>query len=247
MINNLNGKIIVITGGNGLLGKSIIKDIGKAKGIAINLDITHKTNLYKKRINCDISNCASIDNAIKLIIHKFGRIDGWINNAYPRTPDWNNIFENISIDSWKINIDLQLNSLFICCQKVLKIMKKQKFGNIINIASIYGIVGPDFNLYQNLDITMPAAYSAIKGGTINFTRYLASYYGKYNIRINCVSPGGIFNNQNKNFIKRYESKVPLKKMAKVEQVSPAIIFLLSDSASYITGHNLIVDGGWTII
>jgi len=247
MINNLNGKIIVITGGNGLLGKSIIKDILNAKGIAINLDITHDTNLNKKRIYCDISNSISIDNAIKLIIQKYGRIDGWINNAYPRTPDWNNKFENISIDSWKINIDLQLNSLFICCQKVLKIMKKQKFGNIINIASIYGIVGPDFNLYQNLEITMPAAYSAIKGGVINFTKYLASYYGKYNIRINCVSPGGIINNQNKNFIKRYESKVPLKKMAKADQVSPAIIFLVSDSASYITGHNLIVDGGWTII
>ena len=247
MINNLNGKVIIITGGNGLLGKSIIKDVNKAGGVAINLDINHKTNIFKRRINCDISNVNSIDSAINIILQEFGQIDGWVNNAYPRTSDWNTKFENIKIDSWKINVDLQLNTIFICCQKVLKIMKKQKFGNIVNIASIYGIVGPDFNLYQNIEITMPAAYSAIKGGVINFSKYLASYYGKNNIRVNCVSPGGIFNHQNKNFIKRYESKVPLKKMAKPDQISPAIIFLLSDSASYITGHNLIVDGGWTII
>jgi NAD(P)-dependent dehydrogenase (short-subunit alcohol dehydrogenase family) len=126
-------------------------------------------------------------------------------------------------------------------------MKKQGFGNIVNIGSIYGIVGPDFDIYENTNSTMPAAYSAIKGGVITFTKYLASFYGKYNLRVNCVSPGGIFNNQNEQFVKRYETKTPLKKMAKANQISPAIVFLLSDSAEYITGHNLVVDGGWTIV
>jgi NAD(P)-dependent dehydrogenase (short-subunit alcohol dehydrogenase family) len=126
-------------------------------------------------------------------------------------------------------------------------MKKQGYGNIVNIGSIYGIVAPDFSIYENTAFTMPAAYSAIKGGIINFTKYLANYYANFNIRVNCVSPGGIFNNQDINFVKKYETKVPLKKMARPDQVAPSIIFLLSESASYITGHNLIVDGGWTIL
>jgi len=244
---NLNNKIIVVTGGSGLLGNAILNEIIQSGGIAINIDINIKTNLKKRTIYCDITNSKKLQSVIQMILNEYGKIDGWVNNAYPRTPDWNQDFEKISINSWKKNIDIQLNSVFSCCQKVLIEMKKQGFGNIVNIGSIYGIVGPNFDIYENTKFTMPAAYSAIKGGVITFTKYLASYYGKYNIRVNCVSPGGIFNNQSDEFIKKYETKTPLKKMAKAEQISPAIVFLLSDSAEYITGHNLIVDGGWTII
>jgi len=126
-------------------------------------------------------------------------------------------------------------------------MDNQKSGVIVNIASIYGMVGPDFNLYDQTNMTMPPAYSAIKGGVINFTKYLASYYGNKNIRINCVSPGGIFNKQNLKFVENYNKKVPLGRMAQNTDISPSVCFLLSDYASYITGHNLVVDGGWTII
>ena len=126
-------------------------------------------------------------------------------------------------------------------------MVNRKFGSIINIGSIYGVVGPDFNVYENTELTMPAAYSAIKGGVINFTRYLASYYGKDNIRVNCVSPGGIFNNQTTEFVKNYEYKVPMKRMGNPEDISPAVSFLLSDDSTYITGQNLTIDGGWIAI
>ena len=126
-------------------------------------------------------------------------------------------------------------------------MAAKKNGTIVNIGSIYGTVGPDFNVYNNTELTMPAAYSAIKGGVINFTRYLSSYYGKNNIRVNCVSPGGIFNNQPVEFVKNYENKVPMQRMGKPEDISPAVSFLLSDDSSYITGQNLIIDGGWTSI
>lgn len=126
-------------------------------------------------------------------------------------------------------------------------MAAKKNGSIVNIGSIYGTVGPDFNVYNNTELTMPAAYSAIKGGVINFTRYLSSYYGKNNIRVNCVSPGGIFNNQPVEFVKNYENKVPMQRMGKPEDISPAVSFLLSDDSSYITGQNLIIDGGWTSI
>ena len=127
-------------------------------------------------------------------------------------------------------------------------MKEERNGSIVNIASIYGIVGNDFSVYKNTDgMTSPAAYSAIKGGIVNLTRYLSSYLGEYNIRVNCVSPGGVFNNQHPNFVKQYSKRVPLKRLASPDEISPAVTFLLSEGARYITGHNLVVDGGWTAI
>jgi NAD(P)-dependent dehydrogenase (short-subunit alcohol dehydrogenase family) len=244
---SLNDKVIIVTGGSGLLGTDIIYQIKKLGAIVINLEINIKTNVELTEIECDITNPESINNTISLIIQKFGKIDGLVNNAYPRTNDWGNKFEDIKIDSWKSNIDMQLNSTFYLCQIVLEKMKIQKFGSIINMASIYGLVGPDFSVYANTDMTMPAAYSAIKGGVISFTRYLSSYYGKYNIRINCISPGGIFNNQPDTFVKNYEKKVPMNRMGKPSDISPAVCFMLSDESSYITGHNLVIDGGWVTI
>jgi NAD(P)-dependent dehydrogenase (short-subunit alcohol dehydrogenase family) len=126
-------------------------------------------------------------------------------------------------------------------------MATNKYGSVVNIGSIYGSVGPDFNVYNNMELTMPAAYSAIKGGVVNFTRYLSSYYGKCNVRVNCVSPGGIFNNQPIEFVKNYENRVPMKRMGIPDDISPAVSFLLSDESTYITGQNLIIDGGWTSI
>jgi len=174
-------------------------------------------------------------------------LNGLINNAYPRTKDWGDKFEDISLSSWRKNVDMQMNSVFLICQLTLQIMKKQKSGSIVNISSIYGVVGNDFTIYEGYGGTSPAAYSAIKGGVINFTRYLASYFGKYNVRVNCVSPGGIKDNQHPSFIKRYEDKSPLKRMGKPHEIAPAVTFLLSDESSFITGHNLMVDGGWTAI
>ena len=133
------------------------------------------------------------------------------------------------------------------CQKVIKQMKRQGNGSIVNIASIYGVVGNDFTIYEGTEIIPAAAYAAIKGGLINLTRYLASLYGEIGVRINCVSPGGIFDNQPASFVKAYEKKVPMKRMGKPDDIAPAVAFLLSDEAKYITGHNLIVDGGWTAI
>ena len=126
-------------------------------------------------------------------------------------------------------------------------MKKRKKGSIVNISSIYGVIGPDFSIYRDSDFTSPAPYSAIKGGINSFTRYLASYYGNKNLRINSISPGGIYNNQDAKFIKKYIKKVPLGRMGNPEDISPSVIFLLSDNSSYITGQNLIIDGGLTII
>lgn len=246
-MTRLDNKIILVTGGSGLIGAEIIKNIQFNGGFPVNLDVNSKTNKQLSDINCDITNVKSINNTIDLVIEKFGKIDGLVNNAYPRTNDWGAHFEDISLNSWRKNIDMQLNSIFILSQKVLEIMKFQKSGSIVNITSIYGSVGPDFTLYENTEMTMPAAYSAIKGGVINFSRYLSSYFGKYNIRVNCVSPGGIFNDQSPLFVKNYENKVPMRRMGLPADIAPSVSFLLSDESSYITGQNLNVDGGWTSI
>ena len=244
---NLKNKIIVITGGNGLIGKEIVKKIANYGGVCINLDIINKTSQDFSNIECDITNPDSIDNAIQLILKKYNKIDGLINNAYPRTEDWGNKFEDITYSSWQKNVDYQLNSCFYLTQQVIKIMKKQKNGSILNMASIYGMLGPDFSVYEKTSMTMPAAYSAIKGGIINFTRYLSSYLGKYNIRSNSISPGGIYNDQNIVFVKNYIKRVPLGRMGLPTDIAPAVIFLMSDSSSYISGQNLAIDGGWTAI
>lgn len=243
----LSDKIIIVTGGNGLLGKEIVSDIIKNGGFCINIDINHESTDDLSLLKGDITNSDSIDACIKKIIDKYNRIDGLVNNAYPRTSDWGTKYENVEYDSWKKNIDFQLNSYFYFSQQISLYMIKQNSGSIINIASIYGEVGPDFTVYDNTEMTMPVAYSAIKGAIINLSRYLASYLGKYNITVNSVSPGGIFDNQNEIFVKNYCNKVPMKRMGVPKDISPSVVFLLSSGASYISGQNLTIDGGWTAI
>jgi len=249
MSDRLKDKIVILTGASGLIGKATKGDLlsNGAKVISVDINISHDPENMSYKY--DVTNEKEIDSLIKEVMNIYGRIDGLVNLAYPRTKDWGLKFEDISLESWRTNVDMQLNSVFYICQQVLEIMKNQHSGSIVNIGSIYGVVGNDFTIYEDYGGTSAAAYSAIKGGIINFTRYLASYYGKYNIRVNCVSPGGILDekNQHPSFIKRYSDKSPLKRLGNPEEIAPAITFLLSDEASYITGHNLMVDGGWTAI
>ena len=244
---NLENRIIIVTGGSGLLGEELVANIKSHGGVAINADIDVETNLQNGMIHLDITSDDSIQRGFAEIYNEFGRIDGLINNAYPRTEDWGLKFEDVPPKSWRKNVDMQLNSYFVCSQEALKIMAEQKSGSIVNIGSIYGLLGNDFSLYEDYSGTSPAAYSAIKGGLINFTRYLASYYGPRGVRVNCVSPGGIKDNQHSSFMEAYESRVPLRRLGLPDDIAPAVTFLLSEDAKYITGHNLIVDGGWTII
>jgi len=243
----LKNKIIIVTGGNGLLGRSVIARITAEGGIGINADLNPGNDIAKGMICMDVTDEASVIGAVDCVYKAYGKIDGLVNSAYPRTADWGNKFEEVSTASWNKNVDMQMNSVFTVCKKTLEIMKSQRSGAIVNIASIYGIVAPDFSVYEGTSLTMPAAYASIKGGLINFSKYLAAYFGPDNIRVNCVSPGGIFDNQTPRFVEQYERKPPLRRMGLPEEIAPAICFLLSDDASYITGHNLVVDGGWTAI
>jgi NAD(P)-dependent dehydrogenase (short-subunit alcohol dehydrogenase family) len=247
MNNRLKDKVIIITGGNGLLGKAILERLKSEGAFCINFEINHETTNDLSQVYCDITNTSSIDTGLEMVFKKYKKIDGLVNNAYPRTKDWGKKFENIVYDSWKQNIDWQLNSYFYISQKVATHMSTQKEGSIVNMASIYGIVGPDFTVYDGTDMTMPAAYSAIKGALISFTRYVASYFGPKHVRVNAISPGGIFDNQNEVFLDNYCKKVPMRRLGNPEDIAPTVAFLLSDDSRYITGQNIIVDGGWTAI
>ena len=251
MYRGIEDKVIIVTGANGLIGRATLECLISHKSRVVAVDINMiDTNLKGLDFyQLDITKTNEIDALIETLLRKYKRIDGLVNLAYPGTKDWGAKFEDIPIESWRENVDMQMNQVFYICQKLLGIMKVQNSGSIVNIGSIYGVVGNDFSLYEEYNGTSAAAYSAIKGGIINFTRYLASYYGAYNIRVNCVSPGGILDEkqQHPSFIKKYSERSPLKRLGNPEEIAPTIAFLLSDDASFITGHNLMVDGGWTSI
>jgi|688.fasta_scaffold252043_3 NAD(P)-dependent dehydrogenase (short-subunit alcohol dehydrogenase family) len=246
-MERLAEKVVVITGGSGLLGRALMREVRAEGGVAINVDLQAGEGDGEGFMRCDITSEDEVGALVDEVVGRYGRIDGWVNNAYPRTKDWGAKFEDVAGESWRRNVDLQMNSVFTCCQQVLRHMSGRQGGSIVNIASVYGVVGPDFGVYRSTEMTMPAAYSAIKGGVVNFTRYLASYYGRQGVRVNCVSPGGVFDGQPEAFVKQYGERVPMGRMARPDEISPAVVFLLSEQSSYVTGHNLMIDGGWTCI
>jgi NAD(P)-dependent dehydrogenase (short-subunit alcohol dehydrogenase family) len=245
------GKIALVTGGQGLIGKEIVRGLNDFGASVCVADINeHQTEELKNLAGVnfqpmDITSEDSIRQTLEAVVDQFRKIDILVNCAYPRTSDWGARLEDVRIESWQQNVNSHLGGYFLCCQKVAEHMKLQGGGSIINFASIYGIVAPDFSIYEGSTMTMPVAYSAIKGGIIALSKYLASYYAKDNIRVNCISPGGIFDKQPASFVKRYSAKTPLGRMGHPKDLVAAVLYLASDASSYMTGHNLVVDGGWT--
>jgi NAD(P)-dependent dehydrogenase (short-subunit alcohol dehydrogenase family) len=181
------------------------------------------------------------------VVANDGRIDVLVNCAYPRNESYGQRFERVDPDDWQENLDLHLGSYYRTNYYVSKQMREQETGgSIVNFGSIYGVQAPDFTLYDGLDMTSPVEYSAIKAGVLNLTRYLASYLGPEGIRVNAVSPGGVFDDHSDAFVSRYEERTPLGRMASTDDIVGAVVYLASDASAYVTGHNLVVDGGWTI-
>lgn len=248
----IKDKSIIVTGGCGLIGREIVRELKEEGARVLNADITLETDPEAGTFKLDLSDNASINALVAFAVEHYGRIDALINSAYPHTKDWSDyFFEEEPYEHFKRNVELQLDSVFYLDQQVAKVMMKQKDGSIVNFGSIYGIVGNNFTIYEEYGGTSTGAYCAIKGGIINFTRYLASYLGKWNIRVNCVSPGGVFDRnspeQNEIFIRNYTRQCPMKRMAEPEDIAPVAIFLASDMARYVTGQNVAADGGWTCI
>lgn len=250
----IEDKTVLVTGGFGLIGSELVVSLLKANAHVVVLDINHDDEklarfravspkvVYK---SCDITQVDAVADTLEAVRNEYDTVDALVNNAYPKNPHFGRPFEKIELKDWHENLNLHLGGYFNITQQVSRYMKEQKSGAIVNLGSIYGMVGPRFSIYQDTKMTMPAEYAAIKGGIINFTRYLATYLATWNVRVNSVSPGGVFDHQDERFVKRYEEQVPLGRMATPEDVCGLILFLISPAARYITGQNIAVDGGWT--
>jgi NAD(P)-dependent dehydrogenase (short-subunit alcohol dehydrogenase family) len=261
---SLKNKVAIVTGALGLIGKEHCKALSEAGANVIVADINEvKCEKFAKSLQTkslgfelDVTNPDSIKKLRDETLNQFEHIDVLVNNAAindmfedPKAATEQSKFENYPLELWQKSVDVNLTGVFLCSQILGTEMTKQKNGSIINIASTYGINAPDQSLYIKKDgaqsFFKPPAYSATKGAVIMFTKYLAAYWGKDGVRVNTLTPGGVENNQDEFFIEKYSSKTPLGRMAKPADYKGALIFLASDASSYMTGANLIVDGGWT--
>ena len=266
MYLDLKDKVAVVTGAAGILGVTFCKALLEV-GVKVAMVDCHKDSLTKKAerlieqygqdriflVVSDITQCDSVNKMLEEILEKFGSIDVLHNNAATKGSNLTSFFEsyeNYDLNTWREIMSVNLDAAFLISQAVGKQMIKQgNGGSIIQTASIYGVVAPNQSIYEGSEylgtqINTPAVYSASKAGLLGLTRYLATYWAKYNIRVNALTPGGIQSGQNETFLKNYSNKVPLGRMGKAEELCGALLLLASQQSSYITGQNIIIDGGY---
>lgn len=270
---DLSDKIVLVVGGRGYLGRDFCAHLKGQKATVISADLEELSRAASKsqegvgnddefvQKTVDVTDRNSVRQLVKDIIDEYGRIDVLIFSVTSKPKDFYSSYVECALEGWQSVLKVELDGAFLVTQEVGKVMEKQKQGSIILMSSIYGVVGNDQRIYEgaNLDslyadststqkqIYSHSVYPVVKGALISLARYLAAYWGHLNIRVNCISPGGVkHEGENETFIKKYSEKVPLGRKADLREISGAVVYLASDESSYITGHNLIVDGGWTI-
>jgi NAD(P)-dependent dehydrogenase (short-subunit alcohol dehydrogenase family) len=253
---DFSGKVIVVAGGNGLIGSAITKSLSKLHAISIVLDqgknnIENVKNVHFIEITQNYSQ-DSIKETIDSIELNFGPIFGLINCMTTKANDENLYFSAISdytLSTWKEIVEGNLHNTFLLCKEIGLRMVSRSKGSIVNFCSIYGAeMGPDLRIYDKIStenklMTTPVSYTVSKGGIQALSKHLATSWAQNGVRVNAISPGGVFNNQSKEFVGAYSNRVPFGRMAHVEEIIGLPIFLLSDLSSYITGQNLFIDGG----
>lgn len=259
-------EVVLITGASGQLGGEYAKAFLERGALVVGLDVRpspggealaaqYPTNyLY---CEASVTDKAALQKVLHDVLHKFGTPTVLINNAAIDSPpsaplEENGPFENYPEASWDKVIDVNLKGVYLCCQVFGAAMAKAGKGSIINIASIYGVVSPDQNLYEYRRkrgemFYKPVAYSTSKSGILNLTRYLAVYWAKRNVRVNSLTIAGVFNNQEQAFLDVYCARVPVGRMANIDEYTGSVLFLASNASRYMTGANLVIDGGWTAI
>jgi NAD(P)-dependent dehydrogenase (short-subunit alcohol dehydrogenase family) len=271
-IYNIKKNIVIISGGAGYLGGQFSKTISSIGGIPLILDNNEKAlKSLKKYFNkkklkgyfflIDLNNEIEVNNIISYVYKKFKKIDSLVNTAgytgqamLKNNDKFFQNFEDSKFKLWEDSLSGNLTSFFLMTRAVSKLMKKKNNGTIVNIASDAGIISPDHRIYQpdkkenykGTKFNTPLSYSVAKSGIISMTRYLATYFAKNGIRVNCISPSGVFKNHDNKFVKKLSSRIPLGRMAKLHELDGALIFLCSNASSFVTGHNLVIDGGRTI-
>jgi NAD(P)-dependent dehydrogenase (short-subunit alcohol dehydrogenase family) len=255
----LENKIIVVTGGAGLLGTQFVRAIVSAGGTVIAAD----KNLEAARGLCvsvlnecpqarveakpvDITSRVSVKKLLDGCVKKFGRVDGLVNCAYPRTKSFGRDLEEVEYKDFCDNVNIHLGGYFVCCQQFAKHFAGNGGGSVVNIASIYGVVPPRFDIYAGLGMRNAVEYGVIKAGLIHMSKYFVKYYEGRNVRVNVISPGGLLDKQPSTFLKRYRRHCLNKGMLEAKDICGTLVFLLSDMSTYINGQNLIVDDGFTL-
>ena len=255
----LKDKLVVITGGAGLLGSAFVTAVIENSGMAIIADIDKEKSIHVKnalahRFNSnaidiailDIASKASIQEMLRSLHEKYGKIDALVNNAYPRNNHYGRSFFDVEFDDFCENVGIHLGGYFLVSQQMAAYFQVQGYGNIINMASIYGVVAPRFEIYEGAPMTMPVEYAAIKSAILHLTKYMAKYFKGMNIRVNAISPGGIFQDQPEIFLRRYNDLALSKGMLNASDLIGTLIYLLSDYSQYVNGQNIIVDDGWSL-
>ena len=264
---DMTGKTAIITGAAGLLGKQFCLALAQAGANVVMADLEKKPVLENEvefremglnalAVEVDVSDPDSTKAMVERALTVFGSVDVLVNSAAldPKfdsagvSAQGANAFESFSLDAWRQALDVNLTGMFLSSQAAVVPMLKQGQGVIVNICSMYGLVGPDQRLYERPDGTRqfkPVYYSTTKAGVLGFTRYLATYYAGKNIRVNALTPGGVFNDHDEIFTAQYSARTVLGRMADLDEMNGAMLFLCSDASSYMTGSNLVVDGGWT--
>jgi NAD(P)-dependent dehydrogenase (short-subunit alcohol dehydrogenase family) len=255
----LKDKVVVITGGAGLIGKEFVKAVVENGGIAIIADINEEIGLQVKEklskdlnttnidfIQLNITLKESLEECIKYLYNKYDKIDALVNNAYPRNKNYGKHFFDVEYKDFVENLGLNLGGYFTTSQQFAEYFKNQGHGNIINISSIYGVVAPKFEVYENTSMTMPVEYAAIKSGLIHLTKYMAKYFKGMNIKVNTLSPGGIFDSQPEPFLEKYKNECLNKGMLDKSDLKGTLIYLLSDMSKFVNGQNIVVDDGFSL-
>jgi NAD(P)-dependent dehydrogenase (short-subunit alcohol dehydrogenase family) len=265
-IFSLEGKVAIVTGACGLIGKKHCEALANAGASVVVADVNEAVcvafanELGEKHlgISVNVVDETSLKSAKEKIFARFGRIDVLVNNAAindmfenPSLALEHSMFEHYPLDMWKKSLEVNVTGVFLCSQVFGSVMAEAGSGSIINVASTYGITAPDQNLYKDENgiqkFYKSASYPTTKGAVISFTRFLAAYWGNKGVRVNTLSPGGVENNQDDFFVENYSKRTVLGRMAKNSDYQGAIVFLASDASAYMSGANLVVDGGWTII
>ncbi len=265
---NLTGKAAIVTGGVGLLGSEfcrtlaeagaqvLIADIDAAKALQFAQELG-KAGHVADGVSVDITQPDSVRYMVARAIENFGRLDILVNSAAldPKFDQEHvgeqgaNAFETFPLEAWNQALGVNLTGTFLCCQAAAREMVRQGSGIMINICSTYGLVGPDQRIYQRpgqkAQSYKPVYYSVTKSGILGLTHYLATYYAGKNIRVNALTPGGVYNNHDEVFTQNYSARTVIGRMANKDEMNGALLFLASDASSYMTGSNLVVDGGWT--
>ncbi len=261
---DLTGKSAVVTGGAGILGKHFcaglaeagasvaVVDIDEKRAKEVALDIGNRYRANAVGIPCDVSDPGSVKDMVRRVVEQFGAINILHNNAAGKSSDLDAFFapfEEYSLAQWRSIMSVNLDGMFLTAQAVGKQMVAQGLGgSIIQTASIYGVMGPDHRIYKgsfyfDREINTPAVYTASKAAVIGLTKHLATYWAPQGIRVNTLTPGGTESGQNDEFKKRYANRIPMNRMAQAYEMVGALLYLASDASSYVTGQNIIVDGG----